>query len=164
MTAAVMAVALVLPLSSCGKPPQPAAPLLSLLGCECTAEYSGRVYTLNVTNSPQSLFTVSFTSPESLDGFVCTFMSNGSSVSFDNLSYKSDSATLGACSLPRILYDIFRSAESTPLTPENSAQQDTAVFTGSTGRFEYTISTDFSTGKIKSIVSKEMDINLKAVI
>lgn len=164
-TCAALTLALALPLSSCGEPPEPARPSLSLGGCECTAEYLGREYSLSLTNTPQSLFSVSFSSPDSLNGMVCAFMPNGCSVSFDDLSYKSDSSALSAASLPRILFDIMRSAadpQSLVLSSSNpDSQPPSALFKGNAGSFEYNISTDFSTGQIRSISSKEMGITIK---
>ena len=164
LTLAALAAAVIF--SSCSfSEIEPATPVLTLSGIECSVSCGGRQCKLTVTNAPQGLTTVRFREPKSMEGFVYSFSPDGFSVGFGQLSFNSDGSWLSPSAVPQLIYSILNDAAGDgELTLSSITETDgetVAAFTGDINGCSYTICTDRDTGILKSISSKALGISVK---
>ncbi len=143
---------------------QPHLPVTELEGAVCEINYSGKAYSAVITNTTADMTTVSFTSPPSLEGMVCTYSSDGCKITFGSLNFYTERPLPENSALPRLIYSILHNAVSENAFPPDSviSEKTTACFRGMADGYSYTLTTDLSTGRLIKISSSQakLDINL----
>ena len=147
-------------------PPTPSPPISEISGNSCSIIYGANKYNANITHLFQGITSVTFSSPESLDGISYSFSENGCHITFGDLKFSTDTSFISDTALPQIINDILYNAQQDgALTYKqrnepNASTLVTAVFTGKIGKYPYTIVTDFDTGYIKEISVRDLDLKI----
>lgn len=114
----------------------------------------------------QGVTSITFAQPDGIDGLAYTFSGGGCSIVFGDLKFSTERSFMGDNALPQVIRDILDSAiQENALTYKErnepqSSTLTTAVFTGKTSKYSYTLTTDFDTGCIKEIKVGSRDLTI----
>lgn len=146
--------------------PTPSPPILELSGDTCSIGYGENIYKATVTHMFEGVTSITFAEPEGVDGIVYSFSDNGCNIIFGDLKFSTERSYMSNTALPQIICDVLDSAQGeNALTykerdePESSTLT-TAVFTGRTSKYPYTLTTDFDSGYIKEIRVDSCDLTV----
>ena len=128
----------------------------------CSIAYGGETYEANVTGSLGGITSISFTQPDSLNGFVYTFTPDECRVSYGDLTLSSDASKLSSKALPQLICDLLRDISENDLVWESGEKgnSSTAVYSGNLNGSHYSVTTDHTTGALRKISSKALTLTI----
>lgn len=145
---------------------EPMPPITELSGDSCVIRYGDNTYKATITHMFEGVTSITFAEPKAVEGIVYTFSDGGCNIIFDDLKFSTERSFMSCTSLPQLICDIMDSAQGDEAltykersVPESSTLT-TAIYTGRTKRFPYTLTTDFDSGYIKEISADSCNLTV----